>query len=146
MISQSIEDINSAKICPYCFRRPVYVDSKIVYGKTYGMIYFCKACDAYVGVHKSDKSNPKKSLGRLANKKLRDLKKQAHDHFDKLWQRAIKNGRSKHEARNSAYIWLSEEMKIDSENCHIGYFNEFQCQEAIRICRKYLTTKELKSL
>lgn len=49
--------------CDYCGRRAEFVDSKIVYGKSYGMMYLCRHCMAYVGVHKGT-SRP---LGRLAD-------------------------------------------------------------------------------
>ena len=40
--------------CDYCGRRAEFVDSKVIYGKSYGMIYLCRCCPgyAYVGVHK----------------------------------------------------------------------------------------------
>ena len=47
--------------CDYCGRQAEYVDSKIVYGKSYGMMYLCRNCMAYVGVHKGTD----KPLGRL---------------------------------------------------------------------------------
>ena len=42
-------------VCPYCGAVSILTDSKVVYGKSYGMIYLCRnypKCDAYVGVHK----------------------------------------------------------------------------------------------
>ena len=66
------EDIYSGKLCPYCKKETEYKDSSIIYGKSYGMVYICSTCDAYVGVHKGTD----KALGRLADKKLRELKKE----------------------------------------------------------------------
>lgn len=71
--------------CDYCGRRAEYVDSKVIYGKSYGMIYLCRNCMAYVGVHKGSD----KPLGRLANAQLRHWKKEAHAAFDpplEVWQ------------------------------------------------------------
>lgn len=59
--------IFKGKVCPYCKEQTEYVDSACIYGKSYGMIYLCRKCDAYVGVHKGTN----KALGRLANKELR---------------------------------------------------------------------------
>lgn len=64
--------------CDYCGRQAEYVDSKVVYGKSYGMMYLCRNCMAYVGVHKGTD----KPLGRLANAELRYWKKRAHAVFD----------------------------------------------------------------
>lgn len=75
-------EIISGKICPYCGKPTDYVDSSTIYGKSYGMTYLCKACDAYCGVHKG----PDKALGRVANKELRHWKKEAHKYFDLIWK------------------------------------------------------------
>lgn len=109
--------------CPYCGRQAQYVDSKVVYGRSYGMIYLCRKCDAYVGVHKGT-DNP---LGRLANKELRYWKMAAHAAFDPLWQ----SGRMK---RNDAYAWLAEQMGLMPEGTHIGMFDVAQCKTVIKIC------------
>lgn len=119
--------------CPYCNKESVFTDSKEIYGKSYGMVYLCRGCDAYVGVHKGTK----KALGRLADKKLREAKKEAHHYFDKLWQRAIKQGRTKHEARSSAYKWLSKELGIPLELTHIGMFDVITCNQVVELCKKY---------
>jgi len=75
------EEIITGKKCPYCKKSTEYVDSDVVYRKSYGMIYLCRACNAYVGVHKGTD----KAKGRLANKELRFHKKEAHRYFDNLW-------------------------------------------------------------
>ena len=80
--------------CDYCGRQAEYVDSKVIYGKSYGMMYLCRNCMAYVGVHKGTD----KPLGRLANAELRYWKKRAHAVFDPLWQRGRFRGH-----RNAAY-------------------------------------------
>lgn len=112
--------------CDYCGRRAEYVDSKVVYGKSYGMIYLCRHCMAYVGVHKGTD----KPLGRLANAELRYWKKEAHAVFDPLW----KYGRFKHH-RNAAYGWLAQKMGLPIEKTHIGMFDASECRRAIQIIK-----------
>lgn len=118
------------KICPYCGGNTEYVDSSCVYGRTYGMIYICKPCDAYVGVHKGTD----KALGRLANNELRYWKKEAHAKFDPLWQRKMTKGFSKKEARGSAYKWLSEQMGLHIDLTHIGMMDVEQCKRVVELC------------
>lgn len=36
--------------CDYCGRETEYVDSKVIYGKSYGKIYLCRNCMAYVSI------------------------------------------------------------------------------------------------
>jgi hypothetical protein len=111
-------------ICPYCGRQAKFVDSKVVYGRSYGMIYLCKDCDAYVGVHKGTD----KPLGRLADKELRYWKMAAHDAFDPLWK-------TKKMKRNQAYKWLAERMRLSPEETHIGMFDIAKCKKVIKICK-----------
>lgn len=121
------ELIMQGKICPYCKRKSKYVDSSAVYGRSYGMIYLCEPCDAYCGVHKGSDV----ALGRLANKQLRHLKKQAHFYFDKIWQQ-------KHLTRNDAYAWLSKMLNIPVKYTHIGMFSEKTCEDAIYFSKQAL--------
>jgi len=126
-------------ICPYCGNNSEYIDSSFIYGKSYGMIYLCRPCEAYVGVHKGTD----KALGRLANKELREAKKEAHFYFDqiaktslinKIWKEYIPNLGN----RNKAYLWLSKQMNIDKEFCHIGMFDIEQCKQVVEICRPFV--------
>lgn len=119
--------IIEGKICPYCNGNSEYVDSIVIYGKSYGMIYLCKSCDAYCGVH----AGTSKSLGRLANSKLRKAKKEAHKYFDKIWK-------NEHLKRDEAYKWLSEKLKIPLQYTHIGMFSEKTCEEVIFLSKQIL--------
>lgn len=121
-------------ICPYCNEEALLVDSAEVYnGTSYGMIWLCRDCDAYVGCHKNSKRHA--PLGRLANKKLRLLKRQAHSAFDRLWKRKmIRDDCSKKEARQAGYTWLAKQLGIQVKECHIGMFDEELCRQAIKVC------------
>jgi len=119
--------ILNGEICPYCKRPSEYIDSSFIYGKSYGMIYICKACDAYCGVHEGSD----KALGRLANAELREFKKQAHAAFDPIWK-------SNSMTRQSAYKWLSEQLNTPPEYTHIGMFGVETCKKLIEICKKEL--------
>lgn len=115
--------------CPYCGKRAEFVDSAEVYhGRSYGMIYLCRPCDAYVGCHGNGKGDSPK--GRLANAELRRWKIAAHDAFDPLWKCGPFRGR-----RNSAYAWLAEQMGLPKEKTHIGMFDVAECQQVIQICK-----------
>ncbi len=124
----SFKLIMEGRICPYCMNQTQYVDSSVVYGRSYGMIYLCKPCDAYVGVHKGTNE----ALGRLADKDLRFWKKEAHKYFDALWRRKKSKG-----ARSRGYAWLAKQLKISPELCHIGMFDIKTCQEAVNLCKPY---------
>ena len=109
-------------LCDYCEKPAEFVDSARVYrGTSYGMIWDCRACDAYVGVHKGTDQ----PLGRLANKELRIWKMKAHKVFDRLW----KDGNMH---RHDAYAWLAKAMGLTRIETHIGMFDEAQCE---RVCQ-----------
>lgn len=127
--------IQKGKICPYCFKPTEHVSDVEVYSKSYGrMIYICRGCDSYVGCHKG---SPLDSLGRLANKELRDAKIEAHYFFDYLWNKKIAMGFDKKQARGLAYKWLAEQMRLSTEGCHIGYFNVEECKRVVEICKPF---------
>lgn len=114
-------------LCDYCGKPARFVDSALVYhGHSYGMIYYCPGCEAWVGVHKGT-DRPK---GRLANAELRMWKRCAHAAFDPLWRFKSRF------TRRAAYQWLAEEMGLPEEKTHIGMFDVDQCKEVIRICKE----------
>ncbi len=122
--------------CPYCGKRAEFVDSAEIYhGRSYGMIYLCRPCDAYVGCHGNGKGDAPK--GRLANAELRRWKIAAHNAFDPLWKYGSFRGR-----RNAAYAWLAEQMGLPKEQTHIGMFDVAQCQQVIQICNNHKNSEK----
>lgn len=115
--------------CPYCGKTAELVDSIEIYGRSYGMVYLCRKCDAYVGCH----PGTDKPLGRLANRELRMWKMRAHSAFDLLWK-------CRHMRRQQAYAWLAEKLDIPTEQCHIGMFDVDMCQKVIDVSLDYLRT------
>lgn len=123
-------------ICQYCNTNAKLVDSSVVYGKSYGMIWYCQDCKAWVGVHKNSKKNA--PLGILANSELREWKKKAHSLFDELWKIKMEKDKcSKSKARKAAYKWLSGMMGIDYNKCHIGKFDIEKCKQVVNICQNF---------
>lgn len=118
----SISLVKSGKECAYCGKPTVYVDSIEVYRKSYGMIYLCRPCKAWVGVH----DGTDKALGRVANAELRGWKKKVHSVFDPVW----KSGKRR---RASAYHILANLMAIPPDECHIGMFDVDLCKRACSI-------------
>jgi len=119
--------------CPYCNKKAELVDSSVVYGRSYGMIYLCKCVPswAYVGCHKGSS----KPLGRLADKQLREYKKKVHAAFDPIW----KSGDMR---RPEAYEWLAKEMNIPKKECHVGMFDVERCQVALLVIMGLKQQKE----
>lgn len=123
-------------ICPYCQKEAIrtygdkiYPHRPDLYKKKF---YACMPCKAYVGCHQTNDERflP---LGRLANANLRKLKMQAHASFDPLW----KSGRM---TRADAYFYLSRQLQIGYDACHIGMFDEKLCLRTIELMDR-LNTK-----
>lgn len=127
------DEIYAGKKCPYCGKAAAFVDSKAVYDASYGMIYLCKPCKAYVGVHK----DTDKALGRLADKNLRDAKIAAHAAFDKLWKEGAMD-------RKTAYSYISQRLGIPIQYTHIGYFNVATCKQVVLISEEKFSRMKLK--
>lgn len=119
--------------CPYCGRPSVFVDSKEIYnGRSYGMIYLCRPCKAWVGCHKGTAT----PLGRLANAELREWKKRAHAAFDPCWDAMLASGESKSRShvRGIAYNALAESLGVPVVECHIGMFDVDRCKQVVEVC------------
>jgi hypothetical protein len=115
------------KVCPYCNRDSDFVDSAVVYGRSFGMVYYCQPCQAWCGVHKG--SNV--ALGRLAKADLREAKREAHKYFDKIFKRDIMD-------RTEAYTWLSDQLGLPREYTHIGMFSLETCKRATQVTKEFL--------
>ena len=126
------KDVFSAKICPCCKSGTKTVSEEFIYGKKFtGKTMICcvnyPSCDAYVGTHAEDGA----PLGRLARKPLRMAKKEAHSYFDRIWL-------DQHMTRPEAYDWLCDELGIDRDHTHIGWFSIETCQKVVQLSKKYL--------
>lgn len=123
--------------CDYCGDDAEYVNSQAVYGqgRDYGMIYLCRPCEAYVSARESTGL----PLGRLANKELRQAKKEAHAAFDPLWKAKMLNTEMKNKwhAKNKGNKWLAEKLGIPSKECDIGKFDVATCKRVVAICKPY---------
>ena len=118
--------------CPYCGARAVLVDSAEVYnGRSYGDIWLCRPCGAWVGVHAN--SSTYQPLGRLANASLRCAKMTAHAAFDPLWRQPPNVAQPG--ARKRAYAWLAAAMGLTAKQTHIGAFDETQCARVVELCQ-----------
>ena len=109
--------------CPYCGNPTKLFEDSQIYGRSYGSkCYVCEPCGAWVGCHKGTN----KSLGRVANKKLRELKHQAHEAFDPIWKEGYM-------PRIGAYEILSIAFDLPTEQTHIGMFDEDMCHKVISL-------------
>ena len=124
VITPEQDEIYKGNKCPYCGSRTFWTSEEQIYGKAYSknLVKCClnyPKCDSYVGCHKS--GEPK---GRLANKQLRNAKKEAHKYFDQLWQ-------GEYITRSEAYKYLSQHLEIPPEYTHIGMFNVATCKKVV---------------
>lgn len=117
--------------CPCC-QGPVRLinNSEIYNGREFGdwpYAYYCKLCDAYVGLHPGTDI----PLGTLATKVLREARKSSKTSFTKLYK-------ANKWSRTEAYDWLAKKLDIPRGECHFGWFKEYQCTLAERICENEL--------
>lgn len=119
------------KKCNLCGGYVIYTSNKIIYGKEYGngKMYYCTKCHAYVGTHKHE---PWKAMGILSNYRMRELRTECHEIFDKLW----KDAENPIKERREKYKWLAGEMGIPLEECHFGWFSEEELEKALSILRR----------
>jgi hypothetical protein len=125
------KSIIEGKICPYCKCSTKLVDTKEIYGESYGQAYYCKPCQAWVNCRKGTDE----ALGRLANRELRGWKIQAHLHFDKIWKEKLMD-------RDEAYAWLSKQLGTPPDYTHIGMFGAESCKKVIEVSKAYYNEKK----
>lgn len=115
-------------ICDYCGNKAALVTGRKIYPHRPDLnrlqFWHCEPCKAWVGCHKNSDAQP---LGRLANAELRLAKSAAHRDFDPLWK-------SGNMTRKQAYQWLSNQLGIPKENCHIGMFDVETCHRVQAAC------------
>lgn len=134
--------------CDYCGGTATLMlsSAKLYRGRDFGPVWFC-GCEAsgggaWVGTHINSPIH--KPLGRLANADLRKAKQAAHAAFDPLWKaRQMRDKRegkkgSKNHARGDGYYWLSQQLGIRFEDCHIGMFDVAMCQRVVQVCTPFL--------
>lgn len=122
--------IMKGEVCPYCGNETELIDSAEIYqGVSYGWMYICRPCDAYVGCYRGSK----KALGRLANAELRKYKQQAHEVLDQIWKKRLMK-------RKEVYTWLSQQLETERDYTHIGMFDVEQCKNVIAVSEQYLDT------
>ena len=121
------DPILTGKICPYCGKESELIDSAEIYGESYGAMYICRGCNAYVGCY----SGTTTALGRLADADLRKAKMRAHHYLDQLWK-------DRRHRRYSTYTWLSKQLGIPRELTHVGMSDIEQCRRIAEICRARL--------
>ncbi|MBR1865742.1 MAG: DUF3268 family zinc-finger domain-containing protein [Lachnospiraceae bacterium] len=112
--------------CPYCGAVARFQSADGIYrdNSNHTMLYVCPnfpECDSYVRVHKGTKI----PVGSMANQELRKLRKEAHDHFDRLYQYGYMS-------KQDAYQWLADIIAAPLAEAHIGHMSEYYCQLVIK--------------
>ena len=115
-------------ICNLCGGEVIFTSNSEIYGREYGSgrCYLCTECGAYVGTHIPV---PDRAMGILANAEMRMKKRACHSMFDKMWT-------SKRE-RHLLYRKLANQMEIPMHECHFGYMDIPQLDEAILILEEW---------
>jgi zinc-finger-containing domain len=112
--------------CPYCSKPAKLATGEEVYPhrRDLASLFFwaCLRCNAWVSCHKGSDE----PMGTLADARVRHARWRAHEYLDPLWQTSPAN-------RSEVYEWLSEQMRIPLDECHIALFTEKQCDEVVRI-------------
>lgn len=122
----------SGRLCCHC-GSPAILRSAEGLCRTHrpgAMAYVCSrypACDSFVMAH-PDTLEP---MGSLAGSKLRRLRCEAHQQFNRLYESRLMS-------KKSAYQWLSMVVQAPMSHAHIGHLGEYYCQVVIDESRKLL--------
>ncbi len=116
-------------VCPRC-SRPMPMQPGI-HGRPY---YTCPLDDMSIGCHPDGRP-----LGLPADGPTRQLRKAAHNVFDRLWK-------TEGLSRKTAYEWIASVMNIPEADAHIARFNQEQCEVLIEAIQAKLAIRHLEDL
>lgn len=133
------EEISNTKapICPYCGTKTYLTSFRYMKLRSFKrgankgrnrLVYMCPKCHKHVNVHRGTNI----AMGFPGDSEVKLWRKFTHYIFDQLWRK--KNGN-----RKKCYTWLSKNLGIDQEECHIGMFTSEECKRAIELCIKELS-------
>lgn len=117
--------------CPYCGSQALLRPASVV-GRnlTPGEeVYVCArypACDAYVSAHRESRL----PMGTLADRPLRQKRRQAHIALNQLWEQGLMT-------RKEAYRWLQVQLGLPESEAHIGRFSAYRCEQVISLCKHF---------
>lgn len=117
--------------CPYCGAQASLRPASVVrpHSAPGEEVYVCArypACDAYVSAHRESRL----PMGTLADRSLRQQRRQAHIALNQLWERGLMT-------RKEAYRWLQVQLGLPEAEAHIARFSGFRCQQVISLCRRF---------
>ena len=133
---------NKPVLCLHCNQPARLVTGAIIYPHRPDLsglnFWQCLPCDAYVGCHKGTQT----PLGYPANKTTRTIRSSVHKVLDPIWKKAPQPQQAR--VRTRLYKWLSENLGIKPDNCHVGMFDFDMCQRTLRLLnRRGPTTQDL---
>lgn len=118
--------------CPYCGQKLVFRTAEEMGIKEEDGVNFWACsnypeCDAYVRTNKGTQV----PRGTVANKELRELRKNTHAVFNRLYT-------SGYMTKQDAYVWLKTLMGCTGHSAHIGQFSEYSCKLVIKEANKFI--------
>lgn len=133
-------------VCGECGNRAEPVTGEQIYPHRRDLsrkrFYLCRGCGAYVGCH----DNTWQPFGTPALEHTRMMRRKAHGHFDPIWK-AIQasdrrlpanDPRRQVHARIRGYEWLSKQLGIPMERCHIGMMTADEARRVVELCGPHL--------
>lgn len=122
--------------CPYCGAQAILRPASAVRQNAQPgeNVYVCArypTCDAYVSAHR-ESGLP---MGTLANRLLREKRRQAHTALNRLWEQGFMS-------RKEAYRWLQVQLGLPESEAHIGRFSEYRCEQVISLCNRFIDACE----
>lgn len=109
--------------CPYCGQKAKLIDSKELFGHSYGYVYICEDCDARVGC----KKGTCKPQGTMADAKTRVLRQKAYNAFASFWPKAGFIN------KDHAMTWLCKRIGVAFAEATFNRFDYEQCKAVLKV-------------
>ena len=123
--------------CSYCDKPTDFVDSIKVYQESHGYIYYCKDCQAWVNCINVDQA-----LGSLADKNLRNLRRQVQQLLQPMIDRKVSYGYDRKKVHVKVREWISKILSCAIEEAHVAMMTDEQCHRMIAEIKAHEKTPE----
>jgi hypothetical protein len=129
--------------CDYCGGKAQLSrvgDDSYPYREDHGVLWICRACDAWIGTYARSRRNI--PLGRLANAELRQAKAQLHAALEPLVTAKMRrDGCNAFEARAKGLRWIVAQMGLGEHHANIHALDANQCRQALDVIQRFLTAR-----
>lgn len=125
-------------VCPSCAQPARLVSGNFLFPHlpkfSRAWFWLCGPCVAWTSCY----AGTRRPVGTVADARVREARRAAHEVFDPIWQGwAANEGASREAARRTAYVWLQKELGMTADDCHFAKLGIAECLRVVQLCKMH---------